>query len=59
MSRIMLVDDEPLTTRTLQALIQDEMPEVEVYSGNSAVQAMELLKEIATERQVILFTCRQ
>ena len=32
MSRILLVDDEPLTTRTLQALIQDEMPEVEVYS---------------------------
>ena len=45
MSRILLVDDEPLTTRTLQALIQDEMPEVEVYSVNSAVQAMELLKK--------------
>ena len=45
MSRILLVDDEPLTTRTLQALIQDEMPEVEVYSVHSAMQALELLKK--------------
>lgn len=45
MSRILLVDDEPLATRTLQALIQNEMPEVEVYSVNSAMQAMELLKK--------------
>ena len=45
MSRILLVDDEPLATRTLQTLILDEMPELEVYSVNSAVQAMELLNK--------------
>ena len=45
MSRILLVDDEPLTTRTLQALIQNEMPEVEVYCVHSAMQAMDLLKK--------------
>lgn len=45
MSRILLVDDEPLATRTLQTLILDEMPEQEVYSVNSAVQALELLNK--------------
>ena len=44
MARILLVDDEPLVTRTLQALILNEMPEVEVYAINSSVEAMELLK---------------
>ncbi|NLV59321.1 MAG: response regulator [Clostridiales bacterium] len=44
MSRILLVDDEPLITRTLHTLILDEMPDVEVYGVNSALQAMEMLK---------------
>lgn len=43
MARILLVDDEPLTTRTLQTLILDEMSEVEVYSVNSSVQALEMV----------------
>ena len=43
MSRILLVDDEPLTTRTLQTLILNEMPEVEVCGVNSAAQAMDML----------------
>ena len=45
MPRILLVDDEPLVTRTLQALILNEMPEIEVYAVNSPVEAMELLKK--------------
>ena len=45
MARILLVDDEPLTTATLQTLILDEMPEVEVRSVNSAVEALELLNK--------------
>ncbi len=45
MPRILLVDDEPLATGTLQTLILDEMPELEVYSVNSAVQAMELIEK--------------
>ena len=43
MSRILLVDDEPLTTRTLQTLILNEIPEVEVCAVNSAAQAMDML----------------
>ncbi len=43
MSRILLVDDEPLATRTLQTLILNDMPDVEVYCANSATQAMEML----------------
>ncbi len=43
MARILLVDDEPLVTRTLQTLILDEMPDIEVYSVNSSAEAAELL----------------
>ena len=43
MARILLVDDEPLVTETLQTLILKEMPELEVTSVNSAVHARELL----------------
>lgn len=43
MSRVLLVDDEPLITRSLQTLILDKMPDVEVYCVNSAMQALELL----------------
>ncbi len=45
MPRILLVDDEPLTTGTLQMLILDEMPEMEVYTVNSAVQALEMVNK--------------
>ena len=43
MPRILLVDDEPLVTRTLQTMILDEMPDVEVYSENYSTEAAELL----------------
>ena len=45
MARILLVDDEPLTTDTLQTLILDAMPEMEVVSLNSSVQAVEWLEK--------------
>ena len=45
MPRILLVDDEPLTTRTLQTLILDEMPDLEVTSVNSSAQALELIQK--------------
>ena len=43
MARILLVDDEPLITRTLGMLIEKELPEIEVFSVNSAAEALELL----------------
>ena len=43
MPRILLVDDEPIVTRSLQTLILDELPDIEVYSVNSSAEAMELL----------------
>ena len=43
MARILLVDDEPLATETLQTLILNEMPDLEVLCLNSSVQAMEWL----------------
>lgn len=43
MTRILLVDDEPLVTDTLQALILDAMPDVEVQGVNSASEALDLL----------------
>ena len=43
MPRILLVDDEPLVTRSLQTMILDEMADVEVYATQSSQEAMELL----------------
>ena len=45
MPRILLVDDEPLATGTLQTLILDAMDDVEVISVNSSVRAAELLEK--------------
>ena len=43
MPRILLVDDEPLVTGTLQALILGAMPDLEVQSVNSGSEALDLL----------------
>ena len=47
MSRILLVDDEPLVTGTLQTLILESMPDLEVCSVHSGSEAMELLSKNA------------
>ena len=43
MSRVLLVDDEPLVTSTLQTLILDAMPDMEVCCVHSASEALDLL----------------
>ena len=43
MPRILLVDDEPLVTRTLQTLILDAMPDIEVSAVDSPAEALTLL----------------
>ena len=43
MARILLVDDEPIVTRTLRMLIEKELPGVGVCCANSAAEALELL----------------
>ena len=40
MPRILLVDDEPLVTRTLQTLILDDMPDIEVSAVDSPAEAL-------------------